>query len=65
MKGQAYIEAFKNNLKELVNKIKRMNALPVLQTPVPVKEELLNQEAASSLWKRLLGTPQLLQDKSS
>lgn len=46
MKGQVYIEAFKNNLKELVNKIQSMNALPVLQTPVPAKEELLNQEAA-------------------
>lgn len=44
-KGEAGVESFKKNLGELVAKIKDMKAIPVLQTPVPAKQELLNIEA--------------------
>ena len=46
-KGKDGLDAFKENLSDLVGKIKKMGAVPILQTPVPAKDEEQNREAAS------------------
>lgn len=45
--GNEGITLFKDNLEELVGKIKVMGAIPVLQTPAPPKEEVLHKYALS------------------